>query len=151
MTIGVSIGIAFAPQDGTNVDQLLGNADLALYRAKGRGRNTFCFFNADIERAALERHQLERELPAALEKEQFELFYQPWITFADGNFSGCEALLRWCHPERGIISPGSFIGIAEDIGIIGRLGDWVLRRACYDAAGWPQPVKVGVNLSARNS
>ncbi len=148
LTIGISIGIAFAPQDGTNVDQLLGNADLALYRAKGRGRNTFCFFNADIERAALERHQLERELPAALEKEQFELFYQPWITFADGNFSGCEALLRWYHPERGIISPGSFIGIAEDIGIIGRLGDWVLRRACYNAAGWPQPVKVGVNLSA---
>jgi diguanylate cyclase (GGDEF)-like protein len=84
MTIGISIGIALAPQDGANVDQLLGNADLALYRAKAGGRNTFCFFNADIEKAVLERHRLERELPAALEKGEFELFYQPWITFADG-------------------------------------------------------------------
>ncbi len=88
------------------------NADLALYRAKSRGRNTFCFFNADIERAAVARHQLERELPAALEKEQFELLYQPWITFAGGKFSGCEALLRWYHPERGIMSKGDFVGIA---------------------------------------
>ena len=148
MTIGTSIGIALAPQDGMNVDQLLGNADLALYRAKASGRNTSCFFNADIEKAALERHRVERELPIALEKDEFELFYQPWITFADGNFSGCEALLRWRHPERGIIGPGEFIAIAEDIGMIGRLGDWVLRRACRDAAGWPQPVKVAVNLSA---
>jgi len=148
MTIGISIGIAFAPQDGMDVDQLLGNADLALYRAKSGGRNAFCFFNADIEKAALERHRLERELPAALEKDEFELFYQPWITFADGTFSGCEALLRWRHPQRGIIGPGEFIAIAEDIGMIGRLGDWVLRRACRDAAGWPQPLKVAVNLSA---
>jgi diguanylate cyclase (GGDEF)-like protein len=148
MTIGISIGIALAPQDGTNVDQLLGNADLALYRAKAGGRNTFCFFNADIEKAVLERHRLERELPAALEKGEFELFYQPWITFADGEFSGCEALLRWRHPERGIIGPAEFIPIAEDIGMIGQLGDWVLRHACRNAAGWPQPVKVAVNLSA---
>jgi predicted signal transduction protein with EAL and GGDEF domain len=93
MTIGISIGIgiALAPQDGTNLDRLLRNADLALYRAKAGGRNTICFFNAEIETAALERHQLERELPAALEKDEFELFYQPWITFADGRFSGCEA------------------------------------------------------------
>jgi diguanylate cyclase (GGDEF)-like protein len=148
MMIGISIGIALAPQDGTNVEQLLRNADLALYRAKAGGRNTICFFNADIEKAVLERHQLERELPVALEKDEFELFYQPWITFADGEFSGCEALLRWRHRERGIIGPGEFIAIAEDIGMIERLGDWVLRRACRDAARWPQPVKVAVNLSA---
>ena len=148
MTIGISIGIALAPQDGTNVDQLLGNADLALYRAKAGGRNTFCFFNADIEKAALERHRLERELPAALEKGEFELYYQPWITFTNGEFSGCEALLRWHHPERGIIGPAEFISIAEDIGMIGRLGEWVLRHACRNAAGWPQPIKVAVNLSA---
>jgi diguanylate cyclase (GGDEF)-like protein len=148
MTIGISIGIALAPQDGMDVDELLGNADLALYRAKAGGRNTFCFFNADIEKAALERHRLERELPTALENDEFELFYQPWISFADGTFGGCEALLRWRHPKRGIIGPGEFIAIAEDIGMIGQLGDWVLRRACRDAAGWPQPLKVAVNLSA---
>jgi diguanylate cyclase (GGDEF)-like protein len=148
MTIGVSIGIALAPQDGTGVDQLLGNADLALYRAKAGGRNAICFFNADIEKAALARQWIERELPKALERDQFELFYQPWITFADGTARGCEALLRWRHPERGIISPGEFIAIAEDIGMIGRLGDWVLHRACRDATGWPHPVKVAVNLSA---
>jgi diguanylate cyclase (GGDEF)-like protein len=148
LTIGVSIGIALAPQDGMDVDQLLGNADLALYRVKASGRNSFCFFNADIEKAALARYRLERELPVALERDEFELFYQPWITFADGNFSGCEALLRWRHPQRGIICPGEFIAIAEDIGMIGRLGDWVLHRACRDAVGWSQPVKVAVNLSA---
>jgi diguanylate cyclase (GGDEF)-like protein len=148
MTIGISIGIAFAPQDGMDVDRLLGNADLALYRAKAGGRNIFCFFNADIEKAALERHRLERELPAALENDEFELFYQPWVTFADGRFSGCETLLRWRHPKRGLIGPGEFIAIAEDIGMIGRLGDWVMRRACRDAAGWPHPLKVAVNLSA---
>jgi diguanylate cyclase (GGDEF)-like protein len=148
MTIGISVGVALAPQDGMGVDQLLGNADLALYRAKAGGRNTFCFFNADIEKAALARHRLERELPQALDRDEFELFYQPWVTFAHGNFSGCEALLRWHHPERGIIGPGEFIAIAEDIGMIGRLGDWVLRRACRDAAGWLQPVKLAVNLSA---
>jgi diguanylate cyclase (GGDEF)-like protein len=148
MTVGVSIGIALAPQDGTNVDRLLRNADLALYRAKAGGRNAICFFNADIETAVLERHQLERELPAALERDEFELFYQPWITFADGKFSGCETLLRWRHPERGIIGPPEFIAVAEDMGMIRQLGDWVLRRACLDAAGWPQPLKVAVNLSA---
>ena len=148
MTVGVSIGIALAPKDGTNVDRLLRNADLALYRAKAGGRNTICFFNADIETAVLERHQLERELPAALERDEFELFYQPWINFADGKFSGCEALLRWHHPERGIIGPPEFISVAEDMGMIGQLGDWVLRRACRNAAGWPQPLKVAVNLSA---
>jgi predicted signal transduction protein with EAL and GGDEF domain len=144
----VSIGIALAPEDGMSVDQLLGNADLALYRAKANGRNSSCFFNTDIEKAALERYRLERELPRALERGEFELFYQPWITFADDNFSGCEALLRWRHPERGVIGPAEFIAIAEDIGVIGRLGDWVLRRACRDAAGWPQSVRVAVNLSA---
>jgi diguanylate cyclase (GGDEF)-like protein len=148
MTVGVSIGIALAPKDGTVVDQLLGNADLALYRAKASGRNAFCFFNADIEKAALTRHRLERELPNALRRDEFELFYQPWIKFAGDKISGCEALLRWRHPEHGIIGPGEFIEIAEDIGMIGRLGDWVLRRACCDAAGWPLPIKVAVNLSA---
>ncbi len=148
MTIGASIGIALAPQDGMTVDRLLGNADLALYRAKTGGRNAFCFFNADIEKAALARQRLERELPMALENDEFELFYQPWITFTSGRISGCEALLRWRHPVHGIIGPAEFISIAEDIGLIGRLGDWVLHRACRDAASWPQPTKVAVNLSA---
>jgi len=148
MTIGVSVGIALAPQDGISVDRLLRNADLALYRAKAGGRNSFGFFNADIEKAALARYRLERVLPRALDQDEFELFYQPWITFADDDFSGCEALLRWRHPEHGIIGPSEFIAIAEDSGMIGRLGDWVLRRACRDAAGWPRPLKVAVNLSA---
>jgi EAL domain-containing protein (putative c-di-GMP-specific phosphodiesterase class I) len=96
----------------------------------------------------LARQRLERELPMALENDQFELFYQPWITFTSGRISGCEALLRWRHPVHGIIGPAEFISIAEDIGLIGRLGDWVLHRACRDAASWPQPTKVAVNLSA---
>jgi diguanylate cyclase (GGDEF)-like protein len=98
MTIGISIGISLAPKDGTNLDRLLRNADLALYRAKAGGRNTICFFNAEIETAVLERHQIERELPAALENDEFELFYQPWITFADGKFSAvkhfCDGAIR---------------------------------------------------------
>jgi diguanylate cyclase (GGDEF)-like protein len=148
MVIGISVGIALAPQDGMSVDRLFSNADLALYRAKANGRSCFCFFNADIEKAALACYQVERELPQALERDEFELFYQPWITFADGNFSGCEALLRWRHPERGLIGPAEFIAIAEDIGMIAQLGEWVLRRACHDAMAWPRPVKVAVNLSA---
>jgi diguanylate cyclase (GGDEF)-like protein len=151
IVIGVSVGVALAPQDGMSVDQLLGNADLALYRAKANGRNSFCFFNADIEKAALARYRLEREMPQALDRDEFELFYQPWITFADGNFSGCEALLRWRHPERGIIGPAEFIAIAEDIGMIARLGDWVLRRACRDAMGWPQPSRSPSTCQRPNS
>jgi diguanylate cyclase (GGDEF)-like protein len=147
MTIGTSIGIALAPQDGMNADRLLGNADLALYRAKAGGRNGFCFFDVDIEKAALARYRLERELPEALENGEFELFYQPWITFTNAHVSGCEALLRWRHPVHGIIGPTEFISIAEDIGLIRRIGDWVLRRACREAASWPRPIKVAVNLS----
>jgi diguanylate cyclase (GGDEF)-like protein len=147
MTIGSSIGIVLAPQDGMSVDRLLRNADLALYRAKARGRNGFCFFNSDIEKAAVARQGIERDLPEALDNDEFELFFQPWITLRSGSISGCEALLRWRHPVLGVIGPTEFISIAEDIGLIGRLGDWVLRRACREAAAWPRPIKVAVNLS----
>jgi diguanylate cyclase (GGDEF)-like protein len=147
LTIGSSIGIVLAPQDGMSVDRLLRNADLALYRAKASGRNGFCFFDSDIERAALARYRLECALPEALENDEFELFYQPWITLRSGDISGCEALLRWRHPVLGVIGPGEFVSVAEDIGLIGRIGEWVLRRACREAAAWPRPIKVAVNLS----
>jgi diguanylate cyclase (GGDEF)-like protein len=148
IAIGTSIGIALAPQDGATVDRLLGNSDLALYRAKAEGRNGFCFFNADIEKVALARYRFERELPLALERAEFELYYQPSVTLADGSFTSCEALLRWRHPTLGIIGPSEFISVAEDIGIIGQLGDWVLQRACRDAVSWPRHLKLAVNLSA---
>jgi predicted signal transduction protein with EAL and GGDEF domain len=148
VVISASIGIAVAPSDGASTDKLLGHADLALYRAKANGRNDFCFFDIEMEQIALNRSRLELELRDALAREEFELWYQPWFNITNGRIAGCEALLRWRHPVRGLRPPMEFIPIAEESGLIGRLGDWVLRRACQDAAGWPPDVKLAVNLSA---
>ena len=146
--ISASIGIALAPFDGATKDNLLEHADLALYRAKANGRNDFCFFDIEMARTALKRSRIELELRDALARDEFELWYQPWLDVASGRIVGCEALLRWRHPLRGLLSPIEFIPIAEESGLIGRLGDWVLRRATRDAAGWPQDIKLAINLSA---
>jgi diguanylate cyclase (GGDEF)-like protein len=146
--VGASIGIAMASRDGASMDELLGHSDLALYRAKAEGRNGFCFYDADMGKAALERSNLERELRDGIAREEFELFYQPWINIGTGRIAGCEALIRWRHPTRGLLAPAAFIGVAEETGLIVKLGDWVLRRACAEATRWPTHVKIAVNLSA---
>jgi diguanylate cyclase (GGDEF)-like protein/PAS domain S-box-containing protein len=148
VTIGASIGIATAPADAMNFDELFGHADLALYRAKSEGRSYFRFYDPDMGKAAIDRAKLELDLRAAFEKDEFELHYQPCVNVTNGEIVACEALVRWHHPLRGMIPPAQFIPIAEDIGLIGRLGDWVLRRACEQAMMWPEEVKVAVNLSA---
>jgi diguanylate cyclase (GGDEF)-like protein len=146
--IGTSIGIAMAPADGNEPDQLLRNADMALYRAKAEGRGTFHFFQAEMDAQMQERRKLELDLRKALVAEQFELYYQPLVEVASGEVSGFEALLRWNHPERGVVGPDAFIPVAEEIGLIVPLGDWVLKQACRDAATWPTKHTVAVNLSA---
>jgi diguanylate cyclase (GGDEF)-like protein len=152
--IGTSIGIAMAPADGNEPDQLLRNADMALYRAKAEGRGTYHFFQSEMDAQMQERRKLELDLRKALTAEQFELYYQPLVDVASGEVSGFEALIRWNHPERGVVAPDAFISVAEEIGLIVPLGDWVLKQACRDAATWPANHTVAVNLSAvqfRNS
>ena len=154
VVIGTSVGIALAPNDGTEPDQLLRNADMALYRAKAEGRGTYHFFQAEMDAQMQERRRLELDLRRALAEEQFELHYQPLVNIDNGKVSGFEALLRWNHPERGVVGPDVFIPVAEEIGLIVPLGDWVLKQACRDAVTWPEKLTVAVNLSAvqfRNS
>jgi diguanylate cyclase (GGDEF)-like protein len=148
LNIGTSIGIAMAPTDGREPDQLLRNADMALYRAKADGRGNYHFFQPEMDSQMQERRRLELDLRKALAAEQFELYYQPLVDIASREVSGFEALVRWNHPERGIITPDQFIPVAEDIGLIVQLGDWVLKQACHDAVRWPGKLKVAVNLSA---
>ena len=148
VAMSASIGIAVAPSDGASIDRVLSNADLALYRAKANGRNDFCFFDSQMEQIALKRGRLESELRDALANDEFELWYQPWFNVRSGRIVGCEALVRWRHPQRGLLSPAEFLSIAEETGLIGQLGDWVLRRGCQDAARWPPGVRVAINLSA---
>jgi diguanylate cyclase (GGDEF)-like protein len=146
--IGTSIGIALAPADGNEPDQLLRNADMALYRAKAEGRGTYHFFQSEMDAQMQERRKLELDLRKALLAEEFELYYQPLVEVASGEVSGFEALIRWNHPERGIVLPDAFIPVAEEIGLIVPLGDWVLKQACRDATTWPERLTVAVNLSA---
>lgn len=148
LQIGVSIGIAFAPHHGTRPDQLLRNADLALYRAKENGRNAFCVFESNMDSVARERRALEFDLRYALEGGELELYYQPFVAAQSGKPIGFEALLRWNHPIRGQISPTEFIPIAEATGLIGLIGEWVILEACRAAASWPEHLKIAVNLSA---
>jgi diguanylate cyclase (GGDEF)-like protein len=146
--VDTSIGIALGPLDGGDPTELLKNADMALYRAKADGRGTYRFFEPAMDARMKARRSLELALRTALALGQFELHYQPVMSLDDRRITCCEALVRWCHPERGIISPSEFIPVAEEIGLIGPLGEWVLRQACADAALWPSDVKVAVNLSA---
>ena len=147
MTIRASIGIALAPTDGGTVEELVKNADLALYRVKADGRNAFRLFETKMEIEARSRRVLESELRSAISQEQFELHYQPFVHAGTRQIAGFEALIRWRHPQRGLISPAEFIPIAEDTGVITELGAWVLRQACTDATHWPREIKVAVNLS----
>ena len=147
IVIGVSIGISLSPQDGNNPDELLKNADLALYRAKADGRGTYRFFETGMDARAQARRLLEMDLRAALQRNEFEAYYQPIRDVASGRVVAFEALLRWNHPQRGLIAPINFIPVAEETGLIVQLGEFVLRCACTDAATWPDDVDVAVNLS----
>ena len=147
LTTDASIGIAMAPQDGTDLDQLIKNADLAMYGAKADGRRTYRFFEPAMDARAKARLTLERDLRQALADGGFEIHYQPLVDLKSDEVTGCEALLRWRHPERGMISPADFIPVAEDTGLIVELGEWVLRTACAEAATWPERIRVSVNVS----
>jgi len=145
--VSVSIGIAIASESGVSADLLLKCADLALYRAKADGRGTYRFFEARMDAEIQARRAIELDLREALERSELEVFYQPLFDLRLRQVSGFEALLRWRHPERGMIPPTQFIPIAEDLRLINPIGEWVLRRACGDAASWPEHVKISVNLS----
>jgi diguanylate cyclase (GGDEF)-like protein/PAS domain S-box-containing protein len=147
VNIGTSIGIALAPEHGTNPDSLLKMADMALYGAKSGGRNGYRFFDPDMGAAADARLALENELRRAIAQNEFELHYQPIIDTKTRRICSAEALIRWRHPTKGLIAPDNFIPLAEDTGMIAPIGLWVLRTACADAAAWPAEVKVAVNLS----
>jgi len=148
LILETSIGIALAPQDGDDVDALLKHADLALYRAKTEGRNRYCFFTAAMEAEARNRRELEDDMRRALSRHEFELHYQTIVNLESRQYCGAEALVRWRHPERGVVVlPDQFIPIAEDSGLIVPLGEWILRQACADAIKWPSRFKVAVNLS----
>jgi diguanylate cyclase (GGDEF)-like protein len=147
VTVGVSIGIAVTPADGSDADTLIRSADLALYRAKSDGRGRFCFFEHEMDLRMQTRRILERDLRNALIANEFELHYQPLFSLEREAICGCEALLRWNHRTRGMLSPGDFIPLVEETGLIIPIGEWVLRRACAEAATWPHDIKVAVNLS----
>jgi predicted signal transduction protein with EAL and GGDEF domain len=147
VVVDTSIGIALSPHDGIEPDGLLKAADMALYGAKADGRGTYRFFEAAMDMRMKARRELEIALRRALAAGQFELHYQPLVNVDSKRITGCEALLRWNHPERGMIPPAEFIPVAEEIGLIVPLGEWVLRKACLDAASWPDDIKIAVNLS----
>ncbi|AWL92491.2 MULTISPECIES: bifunctional diguanylate cyclase/phosphodiesterase [Bradyrhizobium] len=147
LSTDASIGIALAPQDGADLDQLIKNADLAMYGAKAEGRRTHRFFEPEMDASARARLSMEQDLRQALVNGGFEIHYQPLVDLRTNDVSGCEALLRWRHPDRGMVSPAEFIPVAEDTGLINELGDWVLRMACNEAATWPSHVRVAVNVS----
>jgi diguanylate cyclase (GGDEF)-like protein len=146
--IGTSVGVAIAPYDGLERDDLVHSADLALYAAKNGGRGQFRFFSAELKDEAEERALLMEDLRDALANDQLELHYQPVVRTADNMVIGLESLMRWEHPERGFISPGVFIPMAEESNLINQLGDWALHQACKDAVSWPETVRVAVNVSA---
>ncbi|MBX9847164.1 MAG: EAL domain-containing protein, partial [Xanthobacteraceae bacterium] len=147
LTIETSIGIALAPEHGLVAHELLKKADLALYRTKADGRNGWRLFESDMEQAAHERLTMAMALRESIEREEFELRYQPLVSVTKENVVGVEALLRWRNTQGELVGPGSFIPLAEDTGLIIPLGEWALRRACRDAAGWPSHVRLAVNLS----
>ncbi len=147
VVIGASVGIAVARGDGRDVDHLLKNADIALYKAKGEGRGTYRLFEDEMDAQLQARRAMETELHEALNRHELVLFYQPLFDLAADRVAGFEALLRWRHPTLGTVSPARFIPVAEEMGLIGRIGEWVLAQACRDAAAWPEDVTVAVNLS----
>ena len=147
VVVGVSVGVTVAPGEGTEPDVLMKNADLALYRAKADGGGIYRFFEIGMDARMQARRILELDLRKAIVNGEFELFYQPIIDVETGAITSCEALIRWNHPERGVIAPMDFIPVAEETGLIVPLGEWVVRQACAEAARWPKHVTVAVNLS----
>jgi diguanylate cyclase (GGDEF)-like protein len=147
-TVKTSIGIALAPENGTEPGELMKKADLALYRVKSEGRNNFSFFDEEMSEDATTRHRLLNDLRMALSRNEFELHYQPVIDAKTSRPCGAEALVRWRHTVEGLIFPDRFIWLAEESGLMEQLGEWILERACTDAASWPENIKVAVNLSA---
>ncbi len=148
IVVGASIGIAVVSQDGMNPDQLLKNADMALYRAKKDGRGIYRFFEPEMDSALKSRRALVVDLRTATGNGEFELYYQPFVHLERNEISGFEALVRWHHPERGIVGPAEFISVAEETGLIVEIGEWVLHKACRQAMMWPASIRVAVNLSA---
>ncbi len=154
LTVTASIGIALFPENGEDAEALLRHADMAMYAAKQRGRNTYEFFTEEMQQRAVERLSLEQDMARALEGGQFELHYQPQVDALTGRIVSAEALLRWMHPQRGAVSPVEFIPVAEETGLIVPLGEWVVQQACRQIASWQAQgrpvVPVAVNLSAIN-
>ncbi len=147
VVIGSSVGIALSPADGNEADLLMKNADLALYRAKADGGGVFRFFEPEMDARMQARRELELDLRKAIVNHEFELNYQPIIDVKTNKVTSCEALVRWLHPKRGRVPPGEFIPLAEETGLIVPLGEWILQKACADAASWPEHITIAVNLS----
>jgi diguanylate cyclase (GGDEF)-like protein/PAS domain S-box-containing protein len=147
VTTDASIGVALAPQHGTDLHQILKNADLAMYAAKSAGRRTYRFFQPDMDAQVTARRFLEIDLRQAISDGALEVYYQPCLGLQDNKITGCEALLRWRHPVRGMVSPAEFIPIAEETGLINQIGEWVLTTACAEATTWPEHIKLAVNVS----
>ncbi|MBZ0106804.1 MAG: EAL domain-containing protein [Sulfuricella denitrificans] len=151
--VSASLGISVYPADGEDAETLLSRADIAMYRAKEEGRNTFCFFTADMDARMRARVELEQDLRLAVERNELALHFQPQVSLVSGAVVGMEALVRWNHPREGMVMPGRFIGVAEDSGLIVPIGNWVLETACRQARAWQDaglpPVRMAVNLSAR--
>jgi diguanylate cyclase (GGDEF)-like protein len=147
VVIGTSVGIAIGPADGSTPDQLIRNSDLALYRAKADGRGTYRFFGPEMDAQMQVRRTMEYDLRKALAAGEFELHYQPVVNLETDRISGVEALIRWRHPDKGLIPPNHFIPLAEEIGFIIQIGEWALRQACAAARNWPDHIRVAVNLS----
>jgi diguanylate cyclase (GGDEF)-like protein len=148
VVVGASVGIALSAGAAASPERLMRNADLALYQAKGAGRGTYRVFEPQMDAQMQARRSMESDLRRALAEGQFELHYQPVVSLATNEITGFEALIRWCHPEKGMIPPGAFIPLAEEIGLIVSIGEWVLREACATAARWPQNITIAVNISA---
>ncbi|QIQ88082.1 MAG: EAL domain-containing protein [Erythrobacter sp.] len=147
VVIGASVGVALAPEHGTTSEELIRNVDLALYAAKDAGRGCHRFYSDELHSAAEERAELEKDLREAIARGELELYYQPVVYAASETIVGFEALMRWNHPRRGALSPGKFVPIAEDAGLIDQLGQWALRTACDDLARWPAGIRCAVNVS----
>ena len=147
LTTDASIGIALAPEHGLDLNEILKNADLAMYAAKSAGRRTCRFFDPEMDAQARARRKLELDLRQAIVRGELEVHYQPCVSLQDDRITGCEALVRWRHPERGMVSPAEFIPIAEETGLINQIGEWVLSTACADAASWPNAIRLAVNVS----
>jgi len=148
VTVGASVGVAVAPTDGSNAEELIRNADTALWRTKSLARGTYGFFEPSIHERLRQRLRMEVEMREALATNAFELHYQPIVNTKTLKIVGCEALIRWRHPERGLVPASEFIPVAEECGIIGQIGDWVLKTACAEASRWPDDVSIAVNISA---